>query len=166
MKINQVMIRKLLLFLFVITAKGQILHHQMLSAQGQNSVLQSGVVVHQTIGQQSAVGTFSSSQFQVEQGYQQRKLLSSVTNSSSIIEIVAFPVPFIDTVTFQFSEVITAPVSVVFYDVLGRVVYSKTLTIESQNSFTLQQLSFAEGEYFVKLKYLNNEYSIKLLRSK
>lgn len=160
------MVKKILLFLFVITAKGQVLHHQMLSSQGTNSLLQSGVLVHQTIGQQSATGTFSSSTLQVEQGYQQRKLLSAGQNNLPTIEIVAFPVPFNESLTFQFSEIITAPVSITFYDVLGRMVYSKTLTIEPQNSFTLQQLSFAEGEYFVKLKYLNNEYSIKLLRSK
>lgn len=47
------------------------LHHQMLSSQVNTSVSQKGVVVTQTIGQQSVVGNYSSLGFTFGQGYQQ-----------------------------------------------------------------------------------------------
>jgi hypothetical protein len=160
------MAKKILLFLFVITAKGQTLHHQMLASQGANSMLQSGVLVHQSIGQQSPTGTYGTATLRVEQGYQQSKSIGSDKVMVNLVTITAFPVPFVDTVTFQFSSEITAPVSLIFYDVLGRIVYTKTPPIATSNTLKVDQLSLADGEYFVIITYQNIEYSIKLLRSK
>lgn len=160
------MAKKILLFLFVITAKGQTLHHQMLASQGANSLLQSGVLVHQSVGQQSATGTYGTATLRVEQGYQQSKPISTAKALVNKVSITAFPVPFDDTITFQFSSEIKSPVSLVFYDVLGRVVYSKTPPIDSPTTVKVDQLSLADGEYFVTITYQNIKYSINLLRSK
>ena len=59
-----------LLILNFVNASAQ-LHHQMLSSQGNTSISQKGVVVTQTIGQQSVVGNYSSLGFTFGQGYQQ-----------------------------------------------------------------------------------------------
>ncbi len=160
------MTRIILLFLFVITAKSQSLHHQMIASQGTNSLLQSGLLVHQSIGQQSTTGTYATATLRVEQGYQQSKPIGSNNVVINTVNITAFPVPFDDTITFQFSSEIKSPVSLVFYDVLGRVVYSKTPPNDSPTTVKVDQLSLADGEYFVTITYQNIKYSINLLRSK
>ena len=44
------------------------LHHQMLSSQGSTSKTTSGIVVTQTIGQQSVAGNYTSKDHQIGQG--------------------------------------------------------------------------------------------------
>ncbi|MET0946429.1 MAG: hypothetical protein ABWY22_13535, partial [Flavobacterium sp.] len=50
---------------------GQELHHQMLSAQGSSKHLTNGMVVSQTIGQQSVLGNYKRNNLVIGQGFQQ-----------------------------------------------------------------------------------------------
>ena len=73
-----------LLIVSCLTASAQ-LHHQMLSSQGNTSISQKGVVVTQTIGQQSVVGNYSSLGFTFGQGFQLGQQFEKLYLGSKII---------------------------------------------------------------------------------
>ncbi len=60
----------LILSFFLWNASAQ-LHHQMLSSQGSTSKTEKGIIVTQTVGQQSVNGNYTSRGFNVGQGFQQ-----------------------------------------------------------------------------------------------
>ena len=91
------MYKKLITALLIVSlanASAQ-LHHQMLSSQGNTSVSQKGVVVTQTIGQQSVVGNYSSLGFTFGQGYQQANWARIIIEqSTSQFEVSVYPTKF------------------------------------------------------------------------
>lgn len=145
----------LLINAFTAITFGQTLHHQMLSSQGGNNTSSNGLIVKHTVGQQSVTGT-SSGTLIIQQGFQQSnwsKIISS--NNSVAITTTTYPNPFRDIVKFKFSGSIGDNVSIIIYDVLGRQVFTDSITItENSTSVNLSQLPSAE--YFVKLS--NNKY--------
>jgi hypothetical protein len=155
----------LLLLSFTISGYSQKLHHQMLSSQGATARTSSGVVVRQTIGQQSVTGNYKNSNFIVGQGFQQSNKMKSTSSSDIVIKAIAFPNPFIDKINFQFSSFVDGPIKITIFDVLGRLVFTD-VKFPFNNTITIDNLSFAEGEYFAKLTAKNLTYSTNLLKTK
>jgi hypothetical protein len=137
----------------------------MLSSQGTSTHASSGITVRQTIGQQSAIGNHRDSNVIVGQGFLQSNKMKTVAAPNITIKTITYPNPFIDKVNFQFSSPITGPVKITLFDIMGRLVYSKEKLLVD-NILTIDNLSFAQGEYFVKLSAKNYNYSTNLLKSK
>ena len=157
--------KNLLLFFFFTTLSfSQTLHHQMISAQGGNTVTQSSIVVKYTVGQQSVTGTKTGNVI-VQQGFQQSfwdKMIA--TNNVALINTITYPNPYVDVINFQFSQSIGENVSLLVYDVLGRQVYANTLQIfENKTSVNLQVLQSAE--YFVQLSNNIFTYHTKIIKN-
>lgn len=160
------MIKKIALLLFGISVSGQELHHQMVASQGHHVVLESGIAVRQSIGQQSITGTYNTSELRVEQGFQQSNLkINTNATHENDIKITVYPNPFNDRINFQFSKPVNETVSVTFFDVLGRIVFTNETAL-TENTLTLSNLNFADGEYIVKVATKNYYYTINLLKSK
>jgi hypothetical protein len=155
----------LLLLLVTFSGYSQRLHHQMLSSQGTSSRASGGVVVRQTIGQQSAIGNYRNSNAIVGQGFLQSETMKTAVAPVISITTITYPNPFIDSVNFQFSSPISGPIKISLFDVMGRLVYYKE-KIAINNIVTIENLSFAQGEYFAKLTAKNFTYSTNLLKSK
>ena len=137
----------------------------MLSSQGTTSRSSTGIIVRQTIGQQSAIGNYRDSNLIVGQGFQQGNKMKTAIPQVISVTTTTYPNPFVDSVNFQFSSPITGPIKVVLFDVMGRLVYYKE-KVSINNIVTIDNLSFAQGEYFVKLTAKNYSYSTNLLKSK
>ena len=106
---------KILFLLLIGNANSQTLHHQMISAQGGNSVTQSGIVVKYTIGQQSVTGTKTGNVI-IQQGFQQSnwdKIIA--TNNLEVVNTTTYPNPYVDVVNFQFSQSIGDSVSLLVF---------------------------------------------------
>ena len=138
----------------------------MLSSQGTSAQTSGGITVRQTIGQQSTIGNYRNSNFIVGQGFQQSDKMRTTITPVISIKTITYPNPFIDKVNFQFSAPIAGPIKITLFDVMGRLVYSKEELSADNNTLTLENLSFAQGEYFVKLSAKNYTYSTNLLKSK
>jgi hypothetical protein len=160
------MVKKLLLFLsFIIfqNIAAQVLHHQMLSAQGTSSTLANGMVVKQTVGQQSAIGN-SQSTYYVGQGFQQSTWNSYIkTNIEKEIRTFVYPNPFIDLVNFEFSIAIGPSLMVEIFNVAGMVVFAKEVRVIN-NLLTLDLAYVPEGVYLVRLRASNFSYFTKVLK--
>jgi hypothetical protein len=146
----------------------QILHHQMFSSQGKNSITSNGVYVNHSIGQQSPGGTFNTSSLIVQQGFQQNMLLkygSIPINSNNAITTVVYPNPFVNEVNFQFSSEVKGPFSISIFDMMGKLI----LTEEKealQNILTVESLGhLASGQYIVNLRAQNYNYGTKIIKN-
>ncbi|WP_158727881.1 MULTISPECIES: T9SS type A sorting domain-containing protein [unclassified Flavobacterium] len=139
-----------LLILFTVTFQGQVLHHQMISAQGVSKKLPDGILVSQTIGQNSNIGT-SSFDYVIQQGFQQSfwgKYIAS--NPPEKIKFNTFPNPFIQTLNFEFSKPIADDIEINVFDISGRLFFKQT---KKADDFLLTVLLpvLSRGEYLVRL---------------
>ncbi len=158
---------KLVVFLLLgSTVLAQKLHHQMIASQGINTKLSNGMKVNQSVGQQSAIGNYSSSKGIVGQGYIQSMVSVSKTNlAKTAITAVVYPNPFTDILNFKFSAPIEGNVKATIFDVRGRLVYSKETTPVS-NVVTISELYFSVGTYFVRLEAKDVIYSSQIIKIK
>lgn len=156
---------KLMVFLLMgYTVFSQKIHHQMIASQGTNTKLSNGIKVKQSVGQQSAIGNYSSSNAIVGQGYIQSMVSSSKTSPViTAINAVVYPNPFTDFLNFRFSAPIEGKVQVTIFDIRGRLVYSKTTT-PILNVVTISELYFSEGNYFVKIESKDVIYSTQIIK--
>lgn len=154
---------KYLLLLFSLPFYGQVLHHQMLSSQGDTKKLSNGLVVKQTIGQQSSIGT-SKQDYIIMQGFQQsfwNKYIA--TNYYSNIETKTFPNPFTNTINFEFSEPIDEIVNVSIFDISGRLIFKKSQKpIDKILTFDLRIMS--GKQFLVQLQSVNFVHYTKIIR--
>jgi hypothetical protein len=151
---------------FSISFYGQVLHHQMISSQGLSMKTPNGLVVKQTIGQQSITGS-SSNNYVVMQGFQQSLWGKHVASNKAVemdhIKTVTFPNPFTQTVNFQFSKAIKEMVSIYVYDLLGRVVLQQE-KMPNDNILTIDLTSVVSSEYLVRLKTFKFNYYTKIIK--
>lgn len=158
--------KTVLLFFIGLSVYSQRLHHQMLSSQGSSAILSSGTLVNQTIGQQSIIGNSKISNSIIGQGFQQslaaKSGLSSISNS---ILTTTYPNPFVDQINFQFSRPVSGVITVIFFDVLGRLVYKEQKEVIN-NMIHLDNLQFPENEYLVKVLGNSFNYSTQIIKSK
>ncbi|MEO0037068.1 MAG: hypothetical protein RIQ59_279 [Bacteroidota bacterium] len=137
----------------------------MLASQGSSSHVAGGIVVRQSIGQQSAIGNYKNSNLIVGQGFQQNGKMKPTATPSVVINTKTYPNPFIDKVNFQFSSPVEGPVKISLFDILGRLVFTAE-KFPTNNIVTIDNLFFPEGEYFAKLTANNFTYTTNLLKSK
>jgi len=91
--------------------------------------------------------------------------MKSDSPSAVVIDAIAFPNPFIDKINFQFSSFVDGPIKISIFDLLGRLVFTD-VKFPFNNTITIDNLFFAEGEYFAKLTANNLSYSTNLLKTK
>lgn len=154
---------RFLLIFFTVTFYGQTLHHQMLSSQGVSKKMPNGMVVTQTIGQQSLIGT-SSNQYVVMQGFQQSfwgKYIAS--NLSNDIKTTTYPNPFIETVRFEFSKPIVGLINVNVFDLGGHLIFEQKIKPDN-TILTIRLPSLPTAEYLVRLNADNFSYYTKIIK--
>ena len=141
----------------------QNLHHQMLSSQGKSTILSNGMLVSQTIGQQSAIGNHTNG-VTVGQGFQQSHWAKYVnSNVVAHITTTTYPNPFITTVNFQFSQPIKETIEIAVFDIRGRLIFQdKKRATESILTVELPQL--ASSNYLVRLTAPNYTYYSQILK--
>ena len=138
------------------------LHHQMLSSQGSTSKTTSGVVVTQTIGQQSVAGNYTSKDYQIGQGYQQANWSRIITEGTSPeFQALIYPNPFSSIVMIQHDS--KDDITITIYDTAGKLVFNNLLQVAAPNqSINLERL--ASGVYLVQLQSNQLTYFTKLIR--
>ncbi|WP_418264672.1 T9SS type A sorting domain-containing protein [Flavobacterium faecale] len=156
---------KYIFLLFYSSFYGQYLHHHMLSSQGSSSNLSNGLIVKQTIGQQTISGT-SKKEYVVLQGFQQNfwsKLISSSSSKNNII-VQAHPNPFIDNINFQFSNATDEDVTVSIFNISGHLIYQEKK--KPVNLIINLQLGYLPGSVFLLRLYNSQlDYYTKIIKS-
>lgn len=158
---------KYFLLIFSITFQGQVLHHQMLSSQGQTTKTSPGLLIKQTIGQQSITGNSTQKDYVVVQGYQQGLWANYIAaNKVDVIEgirTIAYPNPFTEMIHFQFSKPITDEISISIFDILGRLIYEEKKKIDT-TILTVDLARLPTSEFLVRLTANNFNYYAKIIK--
>lgn len=138
------------------------LHHQMISSQG-NTSKTDGLIVTQTIGQQSIIGNYNIGAFHYNQGFQQpfwNRLIQS-----NQIDFLAdfFPNPFNDKITFRFTNLNNERFEINIFDTAGRLVYNSKQNL-SDNVLILNLTDLSSGSYLVKLYNTKKTFYTKIIK--
>ena len=151
----------LILSLFLWNASAQ-LHHQMLSSQGITSKTQKGVIVTQTIGQQSVNGNYTAKGFNIGQGFQQANWARIIVEGTTPeFEVSMYPNPFSGIVNIQHNS--TEDININMFDPAGKLVFKNLLKVTAPSqTINLQQLS--SGVYLVYLQSNQLNYFTKLIK--
>jgi Secretion system C-terminal sorting domain len=121
-------------------------------------------IVSQSIGQSSVIGTHSNNGYILRQGYQQPSILSVIPQSLDDKNLKAsiYPNPFQQIVTISFSELMIDDVSIIVFDINGRLILS-----QKHPPSQLIKLSFNEissGNYLIKISSNGKQFSAKLIK--
>jgi hypothetical protein len=121
-------------------------------------------VVQQSIGQASAIGTFSTENYTVRQGFIQPDVMAKIRDAAIPLNLnaIVYPNPFVEGVTLSFSEQITNKVEVAVFDVLGRLVFSNTYAAEQHLKVQFENLSVAD--YILKVTANNKQFIKKIIK--
>lgn len=155
-------LKVLLLFFICSFSKAQSLHHQMISCQGGSSFSSNENKVLFTVGQQSVIGS-STNGVSVQQGFQQSNWSKIIEQNTISISTIVYPNPFKDVVKFSFSKSPGNDISLVVFDLVGRLVYSEVIKNES-NLISVNLNNLSTAEYFVKLTANNYIFSTKIIK--
>lgn len=159
-------------FLFFILlsglARGQTLHHQMVSTQGLSNYTKKGFYVSQTVGQPIVAKGFKNSALIIQQGFQQSmfsKANQLIVNPKQTIVAKVYPNPFASIINVNFSSEIIGDIECNMIDASGRTVFS-TVTRSSQNNIRIEGLEFLPtGGYLLTLKAENLKYTYQLIKN-
>ena len=146
------------------SASGQQMHHQMLSSMGSSSTLKSGMIVLQTVGQQSVTGNASVSKLALQQGFQQ-SLLAKFFPIYSVNTIVTtvYPNPFTGIIHVNFSQTMAGDMSIALYNMFGVLIHQQVkLDPPLTLSFNFEHLP--SGSYILHLTAKNYAYSKTLIK--
>lgn len=144
---------------------GQMLHHQSINSQGNSIKLNTGLVVNQTIGQQSSAVT-SKSSVVVQQGFQQSfwSTLIERSTSSNSLQFVVYPNPFVSSINFQFSNVDDQKVTISIFDIQGRMLLNKENKIIN-GLFSMDLSTLSDAEYLVRLSTNSSVHFCKIIKN-
>jgi len=122
-------------------------------------------IVQQSIGQAGAIGTFSTENYTLRQGFIQPNVLAKIIDITIplSLEAIIYPNPFVESVTISFSEQITNKVEVTVFDLLGRLVFSNNYTAEQNLKVQFKNLSVAD--YILKVTANNKQFIKKILKN-
>ncbi len=142
-----------------------MLHHQSINSQGNSIKLNTGLVVNQTIGQQSSAVT-SKSSVVVQQGFQQSfwSTLIERSTSSNSLQFVVYPNPFVTSINFQFSNGDDQKATISIFDIQGRMLLNKEIKIIN-SLFSMDLSTLSEAEYLVRLSTNSSVHYCKIIKN-
>lgn len=134
------------------------------SGSSQQVVTSNGTyIISQSIGQSSVIGTHSNNGYYLRQGYQQPLgKIKVVGGYNHDLEAKVYPNPFKESITITFSNSILNNISVVMYDVEGKLVHSQEFLPAQNIRVNINNIS--TGSYFLKVVSGRKHFSTKLIK--
>jgi hypothetical protein len=147
---------KIHLFLIYSVLGSTLIHaqvqRQMQSTQGGMYTTSQGVVVSQTVGQQSVIGRNNGATVSLSQGFQQKNWALLIDSNNDTFQPLIYPNPFRDGITFSFGTEINRPVTIALYNVAGIKAFSTTFTPEGTTAY-LAISKIPSATYMAKVTY-------------
>ena len=158
---------KIILFAFfiAISSSAQELYKQTILSQGTTSNLESGLIVSQSVGQESIIGNFTNGEIKIIQGFQQPFWTRLISNSSSVIpiEITHFPNPITDNLNLSFYNYDMGELVLSIYDYSGRILMKRNISVESGKSI-VDLTILPSGSFLMGLQNDKINYYIKIIK--
>lgn len=150
-------------FYFSVAAISQVLRNETLSAMGTSTTpSKSEMVVHQSIGQSSVIGTISSDRIKGNQGFL-RGISSGLFFKEEPFFVTPFPNSFSDRIIFRFVPGLSEEASFSIYDLNGKIVYHNShKPLNNEVSLNLDFLSNAV--YLVIIQSGNRALQTRIIK--
>lgn len=134
--------------------QAQTLRNDMISALGGSHQIENfNLVIHQSIGQSSIIGSFTHSSIILAQGFL-RRTLSPLREREKPFEAIPFPNSFSSQISFRFLQNQIDPTQIVIYDINGKKVYDEHLT-PTGNEVHLSLDHLGAGLYLAFIQFEN-----------
>lgn len=158
-------------FVFVAQAqnsKSYTLIRSNLGASGSSKVVNTNrgkYIVSQSIGQSSVIGTSFNNGYYLRQGYQQPLNKIKVDNegfSNNDLTATVYPNPFNETLTVSFNEEMNKEISVLVFDITGKLIYNQKFSPSQRIELNLNNIS--SGSYLLKVLSNNKLLNTKIIK--
>tara|TARA_B100001769_G_C22075107_1_gene578877 strand:- start:385 stop:831 length:447 start_codon:yes stop_codon:yes gene_type:complete len=138
------------------------LQRQMISSQGKTSTVDN-LVVTQTIGQQSIIGSYNVKNFYYNQGFQQPFWNRLIQSNQAEFSANFFPNPFVSEITFRFTNLNDESFKITIFDTAGRLVYQLEQSL-NDNDLVLDLENLSKGSYLVRLFSTKKTFYTKIIK--
>ncbi len=145
----------------------QEVQRSTLSAAGSSVEVESNgetLLVQQSVGQQSVIGTYIAPGVEARQGFIQPPIsVKGISVEETDIQAVVYPNPFESSIQVKFGEVLKGELSIQVYDLLGRTVYEAAEKAAPEITIGLEHLS--QAEYVLLITSENKQFKATLLKN-
>lgn len=121
-------------------------------------------IVSQSIGQSSVIGTYINEGYTIRQGYQQPAISIDIIPlpSDNKLNAAIYPNPFQQIVTISFSELMTDDVSIIVFDINGRLILSQKHPPSQLIKLAFDDIS--SGTYLIKVSSNGKQFNAQLIK--
>ena len=142
-------------------SNAQTLRNESLSSIG-TSKIANGILIHQSIGQLSVIGSFKNSKITGNQGFL-RGIFYGFPIDEKPFTVLTFPNSFSEKITFRFFPALTEVASFTIFDMFGKQVFNDDL--KPINNEVLINLDFlSNAVYLVIIKLGNRTLQTRIIK--
>lgn len=129
-------------------AQSSTMKSSTISATGaNNSKIKSDLIIQQSIGQSSLIGSFKSGNLYFSQGFL-TGISKNKSSSNKSLSVLAFPNSFIKEINFRFFPEFNKEVGISILDMSGKMVYKNKIT-PTNNAIEINLEMLSAGLYIV-----------------
>lgn len=121
-------------------------------------------IVSQSIGQTSVIGTHTNNSYTIRQGYQQPSILADIIQlpGDNKLKATIYPNPFQQSIFISFNELILNDISIIVFDLNGKIIFSQKFPASQFIELTLDGIS--NGIYVIEVSSTSKQFSAKLIK--
>lgn len=146
---------------------GQQIVRSTVGAAGSTAVVSQenqSLIVQQSVGQASVIGSFQNTQLALRQGFIQPPVsVAGIVETETDLQASLYPNPFTSNVNVVFEEELEGPLAIRIYDMGGRLVHTKELQAERQITLDLGFLSTAQ--YVLLIQSETKQFKANILKN-
>ena len=146
----------------VLNAQTTHLKSSTFASSGMGKISALNIIVHQSIGQSSVIGTFQNNGAYLGQGFL-NGVLPSKKSKEVPMQIITYPNSFVKDVRFKFVPGYNFDVAMTVYDLNGKQVFQGSkVPLNNEIEIDLDYLS--SGLYLVKFKFGNSFIQTRIIK--
>jgi hypothetical protein len=154
-------------FVIVCSVEAQEIVRSTVGVTGTSSSINTAektYVIQESVGQSSVIGKFQNEGILLRQGFIQPPLkITNVLIDVSDLDAVVYPNPFTSEINIVFNEDVKSPITILIYDVLGKVVYNSEQQPSREIKINLDFLSSAQ--YLLHISSNTKQFKANLLKN-
>lgn len=122
------------------------------------------LLIQQSIGQPSAIGTYSNTNYVLRQGFIQPNILAKIKEKNVPLDLKLniYPNPFDKQISLTFNESIRSKINITVFDVSGRLIVTKAY--EPYQYLDVKLNNLPSGEYILKVIANQKQFITKILK--
>ncbi len=152
--------------LFSMNVFSQFIKKETLSSQGSSHYVYAknkSYFIQQSIGQASVIYTYTAGNYDLRQGFLQPVSPSALYgDANDPLNAVIFPNPFVNEINIHFGEAVNDQITILIYDILGRLLYERVFN--QNQSIVVNVSNLSNGTYLMRVQIRQQTLIAKLVK--